>query len=139
MSGLTFAQQMAAAQITVREDMNAVLREAILEAGRRLVSRSPVDTGRLASNWRYGLTTPDAFASKATSERFVHNVEEIPADLLNFRHFVTNSVEYAYYVEVGTSKMAPRGFCQLTAVEWPNIVRKAVQGVKSGGQSQKGG
>ena len=102
--GLTFAQQMAAAQITVREDMNAV---------------------------------PDLFSTKITNERFVHNYEELPADLLNFRHFITNALPYGPALERGSSAQAPQGFAGLTAVEWPNIVSFAVG--KVGGGIYQGG
>ena len=125
--GLTFAQQMAAAKVTVREDMNRVLRFAIEEAGRRLIEKSPIDTGRFKSNWRYGLTTPDLFTTKATGERFVHNLEEMPADLLAFRSFITNALPYGPALERGSSAQAPQGFAGLTAVEWPNIVNLAVR------------
>lgn len=126
----TFAQQMADAKITVRADMNAVLKESILEAGRRMIARAPVDTGRFASNFRYGLTTPDLFTTQATGERFLHNLDEMPKDLLGFRHFATNALPYGPALERGSSSQAPSGFAGLTAVEWPNIVNLAVQRAK---------
>jgi hypothetical protein len=134
---VSFAEQMAAAKIVVRADMNRVLRGAIEEAGERLIKRSPVDTGRFRSNWRYGLTTPDLFANKATAEWFVHNLEEIPADLLGFRHFITNALPYGPALERGSSTQAPQGFAGLTAVEWPNIVAFVVARV--GGSVNQGG
>jgi hypothetical protein len=123
---VSFAEQMAQAQIVVREDMNRVMRHAIEEAGRRLIERSPVDTGRFRSNWRYGLTTPDLFANKVTNEWFVHNLDEMPKDLLGFRHFITNALPYGPALERGSSAQAPQGFAGLTAVEWPNIVSFSV-------------
>lgn len=123
----SFAEQMARAKIVVREDMNQVLRFAIKEAGRRLIGRSPVDTGRFASNWRYGLTTPDLFTTKATNERVLHNLDEVPKDLLGLTHFVTNALPYGPALERGSSSQAPQGFAGLTAVEWPNIVGVGVQ------------
>lgn len=125
--GLTFAQQMADAKVTVRADMSQVLRLAIIEAGERLVTRSPIDTGRFKSNWRYGLTTPDLFTTEKTGERAVQNLDEMPADLLGFRHFITNALPYGPALERGSSKQAPNGFAGLTAVEWPNIVNLAVR------------
>lgn len=129
--GLTFAQQMADAKVTVRADMSQVLRLAIIEAGERLVTRSPIDTGRFSSNWRYGLTTPDLFTTEKTGERRVHNLEEMPKDLLGFRHFITNALPYGPALERGSSKQAPNGFCGLTSVEWPSIVNLAVRRIKS--------
>lgn len=125
--GLTFAQQMADAKVTVRADMSQVLRLAIIEAGERLVTRSPVDTGRFKSNWRYGLTTPDLFTTEKTGERAVQNLDEMPADLLGFQHWITNALPYGPALERGSSKQAPNGFAGLTAVEWPNIVNLAVR------------
>lgn len=133
----TFAEQMAQAKIVVREDMNRVLRFAIEEAGDRLIRRSPIDTGRFRSNWRYGLTTPDLFTTKATNEHYVHNLEEMPKDLLGFRHFITNALPYGPALERGSSAQAPQGFAGLTAVEWPNIVSFAVG--KVGGSVFQGG
>ena len=128
--GLTFAQQMAKAEVVVREDMNQVLREAIIEAGRRLIERSPIDTGRFQSNWRYGLTTPDLFTTEKTGERYVHNLDEMPADLLGFRSFITNALPYGPALERGSSTQAPQGVVGLVAVEWPQIVNLAVRRTK---------
>jgi hypothetical protein len=122
----SFAEQMKAAGVVVRDDMNAVFRGAIIEAGRRLVERSPVDTGRFASNFRYGLTTPDLFTTKATTDREVHNLEEMPKDVISFVSYITNALPYGPALERGSSTQAPLGFARITAVEWPGIVSVAV-------------
>lgn len=123
----SFAVQMEEAGITVRADMARVFRLAIEEAGRRLIERSPIDTGRFKANWRYGLETPDLFTTKNTSDRTVHNLGELPADPLNFRHWITNALPYGPPLESGSSKQAPQGFAGLTALEWPQIVNLAVR------------
>src|SRR4051812_38865480 len=104
-----FADKIAAFVVEAETKANGVVRDSILEVGRRVISRSPVDTGRFASNWNYGLETPDTLATEQTSIRSLNNAEELPAKPVGFTHFVSNSLPYAWPLERGHSKQAPSG------------------------------
>lgn len=122
----SFADQLRAFEAQAASSTDAVVREVVLEVGKRVVARTPRDTGRLSSNWRYGLTTPDLFASKVTNEQRLQNTEEIPKAAAGFVHWITNAVEYAYYVEVGANGRMPAAMVGATQTEFPQILRAAI-------------
>lgn len=125
-----FEQRFRAAGDAAMERVNEIAKRAILEAGQRMIDRSPIDTGRFKSNWNFGLQTPDRHTTEQTNVRTVNNLEELPDSVLGFTCYVTNSLPYAHGLEFGHSKQAPNGFARLTGEEWPQIVAAAAKAVK---------
>jgi hypothetical protein len=110
----------------VEERADDVVTEAIQEVGRRLITRSPVDTGRFVSNWRYQAGAPNILFEDAVRHvRVVNDIGDIAQPATAFVHFVSNSAPYATALERGHSKQAPQGFVGLTGLEWQSIVAAA--------------
>lgn len=128
MSG-SFAAQLADFQAKTEGKGHAVVREVVEEAGRRLIERSPIDTGRFKSNWYYGLETRDTRTSEQTGVRTLNNLEEMPSKPAGFIHYISNSLPYGPALERGSSKQAPQGMVGLTIVEWPQVVAEALRRV----------
>jgi len=125
-----FADQLKAFQLKTEGLAETTTRLAVLEVWTRLIIRSPVDLGRFRSAWSpsydeivertverpalelgmYGPPRPPVFTEKIVGRRF----------------FISNNLPYAQALENGSSKQAPQGMVRLTAMEWPQIVRKAV-------------
>jgi hypothetical protein len=126
-----FADQIARFAVDTKEKADAAVRETVLEIGDRLISRSPIDTGRFKSNWNYGLTTPDRFTSDKTDGRTLNNLEELPRGAGGFVHYITNSLPYGPALERGHSKQAPQGMVGLTSLEFDSIVADAVLKVRT--------
>lgn len=120
----TFADQLAAFGVKAGGATDDVVSGSILEAGQRLITRSPVDTGQFADNWFYGLEAPDTRTHGPTGERAINNLEEMPKKTSGFVHFLSNSIPYGPELERGSSKQAPQGVVGLTAIEWPSIVEQ---------------
>jgi len=106
--------------------LEAASREIVEETARRIVARTPIDTGLLASSYNYSIGSPDRSTPEAPGERAVNGITALPAHPLGLRHFVSSSVHYAGFVEHGTSRMAPRAMVGLTLVELPDIIRGAL-------------
>lgn len=128
MSG-SFAAQLADFQAKTEGKGHAVVREVVEEAGRRLIERSPVDTGAFASNWNYGLETRDTRFTTATNIRTLNNLAEMPSKPAGFIHYISNAAPYGPALERGSSQQAPQGMVGLTIVEWPQVVAEALRRV----------
>lgn len=135
----SFADQLRAFEAQAASRADAVVREVVLEVGRRVIERSPRLTGRFSSNWRYGLQTPDAFTTQATAEQFLHNTDELPKAAAGFVHYVSNHLPYGPVLERGSSAQAPQGVVGLTALEFPQILAGAVRKVAVTGAVLSGG
>lgn len=128
----SFADALAKFAEDTETKAHDLVREVVLETGRRVIARSPVDTSAFKSNWRYGLETRDAFfneAARGITE--LNNLEELPKRAAGFVHFVSNAAPYGPALERGHSQQAPQGLVALTALEFDSIVEAAVLKVKS--------
>ena len=102
-----------------------------VEIDKRLVFRSPVDTGRFRANWVVGNGTVNG----NTKESFTaaNNSIEINSIKVNGQIiYITNSLPYAYRLEYESwSKQAPQGMVRITAVEVNQIARQVGVQVKA--------
>ncbi len=123
-----FADSVAEYGASVEAGLNEWTRQTILEVGRRLISRSPIDTGRFVSNWNYSLMTPDPGTSERVDVRTVNYLEDIPATSIGLVHYITNGLPYANALEYGHSPQTPPGgMVGLTEIEMPQIAREAAR------------
>lgn len=106
------------------------VKKLVVDIDKRLVLRSPVDTGRFRANWVVGngnvnYTTKDSFTA-------ANNTLEINAIKVNGQIvYITNSLPYANRLEYGYSKQAPQGMVRITAVEVNQIARQVGVQVKA--------
>jgi hypothetical protein len=95
----------------------------IVEADKRLVAKSPVDTGRFKSNWRVGNGGVNTLTTASTGEP--NNAPEINSIKINGQTIhLTNSLPYAHRLEYGWSKQAPSGMVRLTLTELQGVARQ---------------
>lgn len=91
-----------------KEAVNAVARESAAEVERRVVDRSPVDTGRFKNAWKMDDQWDDEWKREGVIR-------------------ITNDVEYGPALEDGHSGQAPHGMVKVTAAQWRGIVADAVR------------
>ncbi len=106
---------------------DAAVREVVLEIGRRLIIRSPVDTGRFRSNWFYQLDGYSSATTDDTKADAVEGIASMPVKAAGHVHTIVNNLPYAWRLENGWSKQAPLGMVAITAVEFRGIVDGAAQ------------
>lgn len=86
-----------------------------LEALRRIIQKTPVDTGRARGNWQVSL---ELLAEENWSK---DPLSEGAAYLSKLRDFeilyIFNNVEYVIYLEEGHSSQAPQGMVAITLQE----------------------
>ncbi len=101
----------------------SVQKKIALEALKRIVLKTPVDTGRCRGNWQVNLTTPgEGFDpeqfDKSGSGSLSNGMAVITSVKKPFQIiWISNNVPYVIYLEDGTSKQAPRGMVSLTVEE----------------------
>lgn len=128
-----FADQVRQATGMTRKAVNRVVASSIGELTFRIVDRTPVLTGLLKGNWQASLGAP----IDETIERLDKGGQEtvIAAGQIAEKaaaqvFYLRNNLDYAYKIEAGGetgSPKAPHGMLQISVVEWPDILKKAVK------------
>ena len=120
-----FNAELEAASKKIHGDFKKFHRQVCLEVLKRIVLRTPVDTGRARGNWQTeigraasGVLSVDGsegnMADFAISSG-ISKLANIPA--FSVVH-ITNNVSYLYYLEYSRrSKQAPEGFLEITLSE----------------------
>lgn len=99
----------------------AFQKKIVLEALRKLVMRTPVDTGRAKGNWQVSIGDPLIgkleTLDKEGQETVAKGLAAI-ADLPPYQVvWISNNLDYIELLEDGRSKQAPNGMLKLTVAE----------------------
>lgn len=134
-----------------------VIRASTIEVFRRVILRSPVDTGRFRANWFASYGSPRIAVSNATDKGGDSTVHYVSGAVLSYPVggivYLTNSLPYAEVIEYGLypnppkrgsqkvgeteptihvtggySMQAPHGVVRVTAIEFDAAVRKQLGG-----------
>ena len=106
-------------------------KKIVLEALRRIVMRTPVDTGRAKGNWQVSINEP---AEGTIDEGISPNIsdgEVIEKGLVALATlppysvvWIANNLEYIEFLEHGSSKKAPDGMVALAVQELEQMFKK---------------
>ena len=109
------------AQRMLEDRANKAVRALMLEVTKRIVMRTPVDTGRARGNWNVGIGNPDRAVSENGDKNGGGTIArgEVVIESANGEQpfFITNSLPYIVPLEDGWSKQAPAGMVKLTVAE----------------------
>lgn len=105
-----------------KADIKLVIQKITMEAFKRVILRTPVDTGRARANWSvsesgpnitYEITSEDKSGQKtiSTATKTVNGWNCIGSI------FMLNNLGYIVPLEYGSSKQAPGGMVRLTVAE----------------------
>ena len=123
-----FADQVRAWERKTERKMDLAVRKIALEMFRRIILKSPVDTGRFRGNWQIAIgSVPDgtlelddktgtATIAKGAAIALGMNAGDIV--------YFANNLPYARRLEEGYSQQAPAGMVALTVQEFQSIVRQ---------------
>ena len=126
MAGFTIPLSALAARSTAR--LETVVRRVTIDIYRRVILRSPVDTGRFRANWNVAYGTPSVTFTDATNQsRSLAEVAKVSAFPVGGVSFLANGLPYARELEFGSSKQAPQGMVRLTVNEFAQAVAQAVR------------
>jgi hypothetical protein len=112
--------------------METVVVVAVTETIENLVTLSPVDTSRFKSNWNTALNTVDTSTEEIfDSGSLIRSFDTMMLYEIGDKVNVTNSLHYAIKLEYGGSQQAPQGMVRITAVEFPQILKRVVAKVNA--------
>jgi hypothetical protein len=106
-----------------------IQKKVVLEALRRLVMRTPVDTGRARANWQVTISEPSEGQVDSTDVEGNAAIAKGLAALTGLPDFqviwISNNVDYIEFLEHGSSKQAPEGMLAVTVEELRNWLARA--------------
>lgn len=114
--------------------VDEVLQTIAIKVGTKLVTLSPVDTGRFKGNWQLTVNgSSDASLLRYDKDGF-ETIQAIAQAANGFTAgqvaYIQNHVLYGYDLEYGSSRQAPDGMVGVTEVQFRKIVEDAVRLVK---------
>lgn len=129
-----FARKLASFSTESERKINRVFRRASLDVLRRLIIRSPVDTGRFRGNWQTGVDEPPDgtkdIKDKAGTDTIMAGQSKISEAKVGQSIFIVNNLPYALPLENGHSQQAPYGMVGIVLADWDKILRSAVNAEK---------
>lgn len=105
----------------VEERIVLVAQKIGMEALRRVVLKSPVDTGRFRGNWLVAIGSPAGGTVARTDKSGGETIREGSSVITGLSEaqaiYLTNNLPYASALENGHSKQAPGGMVAVTLAE----------------------
>lgn len=105
------------------------VRGTLLSLSSAVIKDTPVDTGRLRSNWMPSIGSPDSTQGTATSEAdTISKVANTTASLkMGDTFYLTNNLPYAAAIEYGHSKRFPEGMLRKNVAKYDRAIREAAR------------
>lgn len=124
-----FNQEIQAFGQKVPEKLTLLQKKVVLEALRRLVMKTPVDTGRARGNWQVTIGDPAMNQLETTDKNGAGTIAQGLAAISHLPGYqvvwISNNVDYIEALEHGHSKQAPQGMLALTVEELRAMFREA--------------
>ena len=121
-----FANQMKAWERKTERKMDLAVRKIALEMFRKIILKSPVDTGRFRGNWQLAIGSVPNGTLELDDKTGTATIAKGAATALGFNAgetiFFANNLPYARRLEEGYSQQAPAGMVALTIQEFQSIV-----------------
>lgn len=117
-----------------KADVDTVVRKVTLDLFRKVVLRSPVDTGRFKGNWNVGYQTPNLTIGEREDKTPRGQIDGATTAVLRAAltmpvggvTWLSNGLPYAEPLEFGHSRIqAPGGMIRVSVAEFASIVAGA--------------
>jgi hypothetical protein len=109
---------LANAKRKLKENPDKLIRALALEVAKRVILRTPVDTGRARGNWNLSVGEPDFDTSKHNAPKGQAPIRRAMARLQGVEYgdevWLANGLPYINALEHGHSKQAPTGMVKVT-------------------------
>ena len=121
-----FADQVRGFERKTERKMDLAVRKIALEMFRRIILKSPVDTGRFRGNWQIAIGSVPNGTLELDDKTGTATIAKGAATALGFNAgetiFFANNLPYARRLEEGYSQQAPAGMVALTVQQFQSIV-----------------
>jgi hypothetical protein len=105
------------------------VRGTLLSLSSAIIKDTPVDTGRLRSNWMPSIGSPDSTQGTATSE--ADTISKVASTTTGLKmgdtFYLTNNLPYAAAIEYGHSKRFPEGMLRKNVAKYDRAIREAAK------------
>lgn len=136
----SFSLSLAKFAAKAGKNADAVTKKVALDMHARLVSRSPVDTGRFRGNWQLtigqaaGGAIPRIDKAPLGSDPTGANKTQTAAAVTGFKAgpsiWLVNNLPYGVELEYGSSTQAPNGMVRVTQREFVSLIARAAQDLR---------
>jgi len=113
-----FNREIRAFEKTIPDKIVTLHKKIVLEAVRRVVNRTPVDTGHARRNWQVTIDTPAEGQLDGTDKEGRATIARGLAELAGLKAdcvvWLSNNVDYIEFLEHGSSGQAPAGMLAVT-------------------------
>jgi len=101
----------------VTDEVEAIVRQIEGSTGTEVLADSPVDTGFFRSNWNKSFGSPNGSVrgSRDPNRTYGHRGFGGTWTIANGNIFFANGVDYAIYLDAGSSSQAPQGVTEPVA------------------------
>lgn len=114
-------------------NVDLVVRKVSLDLFRRVIMKSPVDTGRFKGNWQVAIGSIPSGTLVVDDKSGNATISRVTAATLGLHAgqviYLVNNLAYARALEYGWSKQAPAGMVRLSVSEYPQVVNAAAASV----------
>ncbi len=111
---------------SIKDRHEEINRRALIAVSRRIILKTPVDTGNARNGWVFSFNGADNPTDNALNAVVVA-IEPMKIGQLGY---FLSYVPYIMPLEMGHSKQAPAGMVRLSVNQWDRIVQKAVREVR---------
>ena len=115
----------------LRDRAEQLARALILEAAKRIILRTPVDTGRARANWQVVIGSPSPVLTAGTDRsgrEGIAKAQQVAAEVtLDDEIYIVNGLAYIPALEDGHSDQAPDGMIAVTVAELQPLVDHLVR------------
>ena len=121
-----FADQVRGFERKTARKMDLAVRKIALEMFRKIILKSPVDTGRFRGNWQIAIGSVPEGTLELDDKTGTATIAKGAATALGINAgdtiYFANNLPYARRLEEGYSQQAPNGMVALTIQEFQSIV-----------------
>ena len=116
-------------------NMRTVIQKIGMEAFKRVIEKSPVDTGRFRANWGVQIGSPYAGRSEIFDKDGQRTISKMTVDVAAWnaqgRIYLCNNLAYSIPLEYGHSKVqAPAGMVRVTVAEMGGTAETVARGTR---------
>ena len=112
--------------------MKTAVQKIAIEAFKRVIEKSPVDTGRFLANWGVQIGSPYAGSSESFDKTGSATIAKAAGDVLAWNAqgsiYLCNNLSYSIMLEYGHSKKAPGGMVRLSVAEMGGVAQAIARG-----------
>lgn len=124
---MTIKSDFRKAEELVIDASEKAIRGMALKLFGAIVDDTPVDSGRLRSNWQASLNQPKSTTLDDDKSAFVVK-QEIDDDTSKYDvrddMYLTNNLDYASFIEDGTAKISPHGMVKRAVANFKSALKK---------------